>query len=133
MKDFGVAAEWHFLATSHGKTAADGIDGIAGTLKRLAAKASLQRPIENQILSAKQLFTFATSEIHGMNFSYVDNKENEEEVQLLDARFSQSRTIPETQRFHSFIPISKSIIEVKPYSSSEEKYIKRVMKITSTV
>ena len=68
-----------------------------------------------------------------MNFSYVDNKEYEEEVQLLDARFSQSRTIPGTQRFHSFIPISKSIIEVKPYSSSEEKYIKRVMKITSTV
>ena len=52
MKDFGVQAEWHFFATSHGKTAAD---GAAGTLKRLATKASLQRPFDNHILSAKQL------------------------------------------------------------------------------
>ena len=35
MDDFGVPAEWHFFATSHGKTAAD---GVAGTLKRLATK-----------------------------------------------------------------------------------------------
>ena len=41
MDDFGVPAEWHFFATSHGKTAAD---GVAGTLKRLATKASLQNP-----------------------------------------------------------------------------------------
>jgi hypothetical protein len=40
-EDFGVPAEWHFFATSHGKSACDGVDG---TLKRLAAKASLQRP-----------------------------------------------------------------------------------------
>ena len=79
MEDFGVATEWHFFATSYGKTAAD---GIAGTLKRLAAKASLQHPIDNQILNAKQLFTFATSEIHGMNFSYIDNKEYVEEEKL---------------------------------------------------
>ena len=50
----------------------------------LATKASLQRPTDNQILSAEQLFTFATNEIHG----YVDNKEYEE-LELLEARFSQ--------------------------------------------
>ena len=32
MEDFGVPAEWHFFATSHGKSAAD---GCASTLKRL--------------------------------------------------------------------------------------------------
>jgi hypothetical protein len=37
----GVPAERHFFATSHGKRA---YDGVGGTLKRLAAKASLQRP-----------------------------------------------------------------------------------------
>jgi hypothetical protein len=40
-EDFGVPAEWHFFVTSHGKNACD---GVGGTLKRLAAKASLQRP-----------------------------------------------------------------------------------------
>jgi hypothetical protein len=33
--DFGIDAEWHFFATSHGKNACD-------TMKREAAKASLQ-------------------------------------------------------------------------------------------
>jgi hypothetical protein len=40
-KDFGVPAEWHFFATSCGKSACDGVGGI---LKRLAAKANLQQP-----------------------------------------------------------------------------------------
>jgi hypothetical protein len=40
-EEFGVAAEWHFFAASHGKSACD---GVGGTLKMLAAKASLQRP-----------------------------------------------------------------------------------------
>jgi hypothetical protein len=37
--DFGMPAEWSFFATSHGKSSCDGVDG---TLKTLAAKASLQ-------------------------------------------------------------------------------------------
>ncbi len=39
-EDFGVAAEWHFSATAHGKGVCD---GLGGTVKRLAARASLQR------------------------------------------------------------------------------------------
>ena len=47
-KDFRLDAEWHFFATSHGKNACD---CVGGTLKRLAAKASLQRHLQNQILT----------------------------------------------------------------------------------
>ena len=43
--DFGISAEWHFSATSHGKGACD---GLGGTVKRLAARASLQRPYSDQ-------------------------------------------------------------------------------------
>ena len=39
--DFGFEAEWHFLATSHGKGPCDGVGGL---LKMMATKASLQRP-----------------------------------------------------------------------------------------
>ena len=39
--DFRVKAEWNFFATTHGKSACD---GIGGTVKRLVTKASLQRP-----------------------------------------------------------------------------------------
>ena len=46
--DFGMPAEWHFFATSHGKGPCD---GIGGTVKRLATRASLQRPNEDLILT----------------------------------------------------------------------------------
>ena len=40
-KDFGIPAEWHFFATSHGKGPSD---GIGGSIKREATKASLEKP-----------------------------------------------------------------------------------------
>ena len=46
--DFNVECEWHFFATSHRKTACD---GIAEMVKKMTAKARLQRPFENQILT----------------------------------------------------------------------------------
>ena len=50
--DFGIPAEWHFFATVHGK---DPYDGLGGTLKRLAARASLQHPSQDQITTAHYL------------------------------------------------------------------------------
>ena len=47
-KDFGVQAEWHFYATPHGKGPCD---GIGGTVKRLATRASLQRAYHSQIMT----------------------------------------------------------------------------------
>ena len=43
--DFEIDAEWYSFATSHGKGLCD---GLGGTVKRLAAKASLQRPYNEQ-------------------------------------------------------------------------------------
>lgn len=51
-EDFDIEAEWHFFATAHGKGPSD---GLGGTVKRLAAKASLQQPFENQILTPLEL------------------------------------------------------------------------------
>ncbi|KMQ88333.1 hypothetical protein RF55_12203 [Lasius niger] len=55
-KDFGIKAEWHFFATAHGKGPCD---GIGGTLKREAARASLQRPSDRQITTPKELYNWA--------------------------------------------------------------------------
>ena len=46
--DHGIKAEWHFFASSHGKSPCD---GIGGTTKRLVARASLQATETYQILS----------------------------------------------------------------------------------
>ncbi|KAL5457646.1 hypothetical protein EMCRGX_G034929 [Ephydatia muelleri] len=56
--DFGVQVEWHFFATSHGKSAGD---CAGGTLKRLVSRASLQHLYSNHIFTAKQLYEFAVS------------------------------------------------------------------------
>jgi hypothetical protein len=64
-EDFGVPAERHFCTTSHGKSACD---GAGGTLKRLAAKASLQRPYNDQIMTPHQLYEWVQSSIHNLNF-----------------------------------------------------------------
>jgi len=121
--DFGVAAEWHFFATSHGKSPCD---GIGGTVKRLAARASLQRPYDNQIITSRQLFEFGQSEINGINFYYATVEQHEQESQLLAPRFLTSRTIPGTHRLHCFRPISKEKMEVRDFSSSLEGRIEAV-------
>ena len=64
-EDFGVAAEWHFSATSHGKGTCD---GVGGTVKRLAARASLQRPYDQQIMTPRQLFEWAVNNIPAIAF-----------------------------------------------------------------
>jgi hypothetical protein len=58
--EFGIKAEWHFYAPVHGNGVCD---GLGGTVKRLAAKASIQRPYKEQILTAFQLFTWCESNI----------------------------------------------------------------------
>ena len=55
-EDYRVPAEWHFFATSHGKGPCD---GIGGTVKRLATKASLQRTLDCQIQTPHQLYEWA--------------------------------------------------------------------------
>ena len=55
--NFGVPAEWHFLATSHGKGP---YDGIGGTIKRLAARARLQRTL---ILTPREFYEWAISNV----------------------------------------------------------------------
>ena len=109
-EDFGVKAEWYFFATSHGKSAGD---GAGGTLKRLVTKASLQRPYENQILTAYQLYNYTVTEIKGMHFGFGTVDEHDQESKLLEAQLKMSRTIPGTQKLHSFVPQSTNTVEVK--------------------
>ena len=47
-EDFGIPAKWHFFATSHGKGPCD---GVGGTVKHEAAKASLQHSYHDQIMT----------------------------------------------------------------------------------
>ena len=75
---------WNFFATSHGKSACD---GIGGTVKRLAARASLQRPDNDQILTPTDLYRFCQNEVHGISFFYVSAEEIEATRDSQELRF----------------------------------------------
>ena len=121
--DFGMPADWHFFATSHRKGPCD---GVGGTVKRLAARASLQRPFENQIQTPLQLFEWAKDNIKGVHFAYATSEEILETGKKLAQRFLTSKAIEGTQQLHAFVsmPYCKTKIKAQEYSfaSSETTF-----------
>ena len=87
-------------------------------MKWLAARASLQKPYSDQIMTPRQLFDWASTTIPAVHFGYCSLVDYELEEKNIEERFAKSRTIPGTQKLHSFIPVSKDRITVKAFSSS---------------
>lgn len=117
LAEYGIPAEWNFFATSHGKNISD---GLGGTLKRLATKASLQKPYTHQIMTSRQLFDWAVENLNNMNFFFVTNEEYCEVESRLTERFSQTQPIPGTHKIHYVRPVEKGLVEVKIFSTSSE-------------
>jgi hypothetical protein len=91
-QDFGIEAEWHFFATSHGKGPCD---GIGGSVKRLAARSSLQRiGVAEPILDPLALYNFAVTALPSITFTFTTSEEHETHRKQLGTRFSNARTIP---------------------------------------
>lgn len=114
--DFDCDAEWHFFATSHGKGPCD---GIGGTVKRLAARASLQKLTSDHILTPLDLFNWAVENIKKIKFCFSTKEEHEEHDKNLEGRFLTAKAIKGTQQFHSYIPISENELSVKVFSLSD--------------
>ena len=100
--DNGVKAEWHFYATSHGKSPCD---GIGCTVKRLVAKASLQSVRRENITTPLQMFNWCNQNISGVTF-YISSDQIQQHVQTfqLEERYGNSQAIPDTRLYHSFVP-----------------------------
>lgn len=124
--DFGYDCEWHFHATSHGKGPCD---GLGGTLKRCATRASLAWEYECQIDSAKLLYQWALSSQLDMNFEYASNKEYLYMTEKLKERFEAAITVKGTLKYHSFVPRDNGQISVKFYSSDTDHKVVNILKI----
>ena len=122
-QDFGLVAEWHFFPTSHGKGACD---GLGGTLKRLAARTSLQR-INNPIQTPRELFEWAVTALPKMSLKFVEKKEYIEEEKKLEARFKKALTVKGTLSYHCIIPITKKKAKVKHFSSQTNSTDVKIM------
>ena len=92
--DFGMPADWHFFATPHGKGPCD---GVRGAVKRLAARASLQRPYEDQIQTPMQLFEWAKESTKVFTSHMRQVKQYWKLEQKLVQRFQASKAIVGTQ------------------------------------
>lgn len=123
--DFKLEAEWHFFATSHGKSASD---GIGGTLKRLAAKASLQRPNNDQITTPKQLYEWAKSNIAGINVHFVSQDEYDDHAKKMNPRFDKCITLKGTRKQHAVYPLEPGVLKSKPYSFSDQCVQHKIVK-----
>ncbi|CAH0394865.1 unnamed protein product [Bemisia tabaci] len=115
-KDFQLEADWSFFATSHGKTECD---GVGGTVKRLARKASLQRPYSNPLISAKEVFDFATAEIKNVVSFHVLKSAVDSLRDTLQSRFSIATTVPGTRSFHYFERLSSFKLITKRISADQ--------------
>ena len=96
--DHGIDAEWHFFATSHGKSPCD---GIGGTVKRLVARTSLQN---KNILTVNEMFEWCKLNITGIKFMNITESDIENHVTntQLEERYSKAKKLPGTRSHHSF-------------------------------
>lgn len=115
-EDYGIDCEWHFFATSHGKGACD---GVGGTIKRMAAKASLIHE-KNCITTAEEFYNWTQTLETDMYFVFCSTNEYQVTNEQLSARFKNLKVIPGTQKFHAFIPQESGNIKCKKFSNSEK-------------
>ena len=88
-------------------------DGIGGNLKRLAAKASLQRSAKNLILTAQDLFKWAKENLKETIILFISTEAHTEITKELKTRFSESITIPGTLNYHASIPNENGQLQLK--------------------
>ena len=116
--DFGHKCAWIFSASGHGKSV---VDGIGGTVKRLASEESIRSQFDHSITSAKGFHDFMIRKnLKTIPFiittEEIDNVESE-----LNQRFSNAIQVKGTQKFHHFTtcPTNSNYLLVKPFSESK--------------
>ena len=123
-EDFELDCELHFFATSHGKNMCD---GVAGTLKRLVAKASLQRTTGNFITSPEQFLQFCNENIKETQCVFIKKSVVEETAAKLESeRFAKASTLKGTLGYHCIIPINQSQVKAFQTSTSTDFKIHKV-------
>ena len=115
-----------FFATAHGKGPCA---GVGGTLKRLIARASLQRPYEDQIVTPRQFYAYAKECIPSIHVEYFTENDWQQESKLC-ARFAASKTIKGTQKLHAIRPINQRDVQVAAYSRSKHYRVECVVRLT---
>lgn len=118
-REFGLKADWHYFPTAHGKGACD---GVGGSVKRSAAKASLRLPTDKQILTALSLYNWLKDHGNYQNVDFVFSSvtDYDKNVRKLNSRFDNKNRVKDLQKQHCIIPLDNGKIKSKIYSDSLE-------------
>lgn len=102
IEDFGIPAEWHFFPTAHGKGPCD---GVGGTVKRTAAAASLQLPVDEQILTPEELHNWfeKCGRFQNIEFFFSSKAEAAATLERLGERLSSKRRVKGLREQHALV------------------------------
>lgn len=116
--NFGIEADWHYFPTAHGKGACD---GVGGSVKRTAAKASLQLPPEKQILTAVSLYDWLISDgnFKNVEFRFSPVTDYNKNLRSLNSRYNNKSRVKDLQKQHFIKPLENGKVQCKLYSSSK--------------
>ena len=89
----------------------------------MIVRASLQRPVENQILSFKAVEEFCKSAIPGTTFIVIDKEDMKAVRENLNSRYNLGSTVPGTRSCHHMVPTSKYSIQGKQLSSDSVLFL----------
>ena len=111
---------WFFFATSYGKSSCL---GISGTFKKLAARASIQGPTNNQILKPVNFFNCWKDEVISVLSIFLPHEEIVQCWSTTKVCYEIAKAVPSTS-FHLFISLSTSKIVTKRLSEDEQLTVK---------
>lgn len=98
-QDFGIVAEWHFFATSHGKNPCE---KIGGYLRRFALQA-------NELCSFEEINEWAMNSGLGISLIFCSSEMIREERKMLLERFQKTKPMNGMGNYHAFIPVMNKL------------------------
>ena len=105
------------ISQHHGKGACEGI-GV--NIKRFPACSSLKLSSEHHILTPQDLFQWAKSNWKETEIFFSSKESYAIAAEILNGRFDQAVTIPDTLQYHAFISTQDRKLLMKNFSSSEK-------------
>ena len=75
-----------------------------------------------------QLYDWARTSLKAIQFTYCTCAEYSEVRDQLETRFDNSKTIPGTRQYHSYIPVFLEVVQVRKFSASTTFKQERVSK-----
>lgn len=106
-EDFNIEAEWHFTATSHGKSTCDAMSAI---VKCSARRASI---LEKRLITTPlEMFNYCHEKQTKDNrcFLYVQKEKVAEIRGTLSERYRNFEKIPATRKQHAFKPAADGVL-----------------------